>query len=97
MYNRNLIKIRKPYRDFIDKINEIDNNLMISLVNNKPYVFTISLDDLYIIKPVDRKVMHRYSKLIKYLMTIGIEMRVIDKKDHLKEIINLIEVDKNNK
>ena len=44
-----------------------DANIRTAIENNRPYEFSISLNDLYSIIPKDKKSRDRYKNLIRYL------------------------------
>lgn len=63
-------KYTKPEKGYLTDIAFLeahDANIRNAIESNRPYSFTISLDDLYSIIPKDKKAKDRYARLINYL------------------------------
>ena len=63
-------KYTKPEKGYLTDIAFLeahDANIRNAIENNRPYSFSISLDDLYSTIPRDKKGKDRYARLIKYL------------------------------
>lgn len=63
-------KYTKPEKGYMIDLTFLmgyDANIRNAIEHNRPYSFTITLDDLYSIIPKDKKGKDRYSRLIKYL------------------------------
>lgn len=83
--------IYSKFRDEILELCKYDSNLRSALTNDTDYIFTIKIEDLFYIKPMDVMKVTRYSYLINYLKSLKIEMRIISKRKK-PEVINLMTI-----
>ncbi len=73
-------KYTKPEKGYMIDLTFLmgyDANIRNAIEHNRPYSFTITLDDLYSIIPKDKKGKDRYTRLIKYLQNeLQITMKI---------------------
>ena len=73
-------KYTKPEKGYLTDVaflEAYDANIRNAIESNRPYCFTITLDDLYSIIPKDKKAKDRYARLVKYLQdNLQITMKI---------------------
>ena len=81
--NSEFLSIFRPkWRGVIEKLCEIDENIKLSICNNKKYEFTIDLDTIYSLIPLYSKEVRKYYPLINYLRNFNIDMKIITKSNN---------------
>ena len=71
-----LSMFRPKWREAIDKLCEIDNNIKLSISNNSYYECNIDLELIYMVIPMSEKKILSYYPLINYLKKFNIELKI---------------------
>ena len=81
MYNYFMsIGITPKKAENLSKISMIDNNIFLSILNNRSYISTICLDDIYYIIPMSQKKSKEYNCIKSFLKKYNIELNIIRNK-----------------